>query len=1134
MARNSYTKHSDKAGSGRIPVFSDVVSAVNTAYKTVDDLGRAAIQKSNAFFDSVFGLSIDRFCDFNSRNRVYMERLMRINDMENELTLDTIGSDSYENGDSHDINANVLHPSYAAKRDYIVNYYNTILAETSSGLNTTILPKPTNYETNSGNENENYGQGTRAYYDDNDTLQYEEESGVYGRSSTIQTNNRNSILYKTKRLFRDHKINTIISRFHTEHMNHGNDEPTSRYGLSHGRNLLTKAAEEGISYSTNGYDNPYCRVWTHHYQYDRLDKLIRPFYVKDSSGQTRNISLKEFHNWKNFVPDGGEWGWKNNNSGWDHVVLNDNGFVNFAPSFTEGGRRNIHTKQCMFSLENLAWKGFDPYSFEKALSWEQRGPNGGRIMWFAPYGIAFSESTNTEWNEHTFIGRGESVYTYANTRRTGTLSFMMVVDHPSIVDYVTWKENDNVKDTDMLRFFAGCDGGSSSQGNSDGSEGGASDSGNGSQAGSGSDGYGSGLSDNAFPTPLTDEYVEKIVEVTKEVEIEKPKEPYEVEECFVFYVFYPNNYSGVTDDGDKNPDLDPMAYLLAGLGAQTSYEASHPVESVTLPLLFDSLNEGVTGNGYEMGGAGVSSGVKDDTNYIHGTSRNWETANRGKSSKWVPAKDGFRYKWYYRIDGRYTENGQEEKSQWNINCYDQRLERKESYLDTTSYGFNSDAKAVEEQLSRLLPIEGELFSFAQVAYVLANENGKTVINQKVRKPYSKEDDEIKKLTEILKAENVSTKISSIEVSGYSNSDGYNASKGKNTSRNMQLADNRAESVISWLKKYLPDLSGVIKKGAVKSSVDNGNTASKADASSAKAKAYRSACVKVTYKSTQTKQQAETENTDPNAEVRYVGFERQVDVDGATTGFKDEEGNIWQFDEERNCMVRMAADGVMDRNGYGNFRTDKEAKGIASDNGGNDYNKVRYDQEYHFFKVLEKKDPFVFSKLMDKLKYFDPAFHSTTPEGFNARLTFLSQCMRQGSTLTISDASGVKGQLTNNLAFGRAPYCVLRLGDFYNQMIVIDNITVTYDPLQWDLNTEGIGVQPLLANVQLSFKFVGGGDLAGPIRRLQNAMTFNYYANTRLYDNRADRLERDFDYKTNTDQEVENGESKSYYHDVKMK
>ena len=68
-------------------------------------------------------------------------------------------------------------------------------------------------------------------------------------------------------------------------------------------------------------------------------------------------------------------------------------------------------------------------------------------------------------------------------------------------------------------------------------------------------------------------------------------------------------------------------------------------------------------------------------------------------------------------------------------------------------------------------------------------------------------------------------------------------------------------------------------------------------------------------------------------------------------------------------------------------------------------------------------------------------------------------------------------------------------------------------VQWDLNPEGAGVQPMFAQVTLNFKFIGGGDLGGPIRRLQNAMTFNYYANTRLYDNRADRI------KYNTDKNV---------------
>ena len=130
----------------------------------------------------------------------------------------------------------------------------------------------------------------------------------------------------------------------------------------------------------------------------------------------------------------------------------------------------------------------------------------------------------------------------------------------------------------------------------------------------------------------------------------------------------------------------------------------------------------------------------------------------------------------------------------------------------------------------------------------------------------------------------------------------------------------------------------------------------------------------------------------------------------------------------------------------------------------------------------------------------------TPEGFNARCTFLQQCTRQGNTRTMSDNAG---KTANNLAFGRPPYCVLRLGDFYYQMIVIENVTFDYgvaDGIQWDLNTEGNGVQPMLCKVNISFKSIGGGDITGPVQRLQNAMSFNYYSNASFYDNRADRVQ----------------------------
>ena len=170
----------------------------------------------------------------------------------------------------------------------------------------------------------------------------------------------------------------------------------------------------------------------------------------------------------------------------------------------------------------------------------------------------------------------------------------------------------------------------------------------------------------------------------------------------------------------------------------------------------------------------------------------------------------------------------------------------------------------------------------------------------------------------------------------------------------------------------------------------------------------------------------------------------------------------------------------------------------------------YDNEYLYFSEV-MGDELVYKHIVDKVRFFDPAFHSITPEGFNARLTFLHQCTRQGPTNAVSsgrvkvDDGDNYLTFAGNLAFGRAPYCILRIGDFFNTKICIDSMSITYDNngVQWDLNPEGVGVQPMYANVSLSFKFLGGQDLVKPIERLQNAVTANYYANASVYSRHAD-------------------------------
>jgi hypothetical protein len=165
-------------------------------------------------------------------------------------------------------------------------------------------------------------------------------------------------------------------------------------------------------------------------------------------------------------------------------------------------------------------------------------------------------------------------------------------------------------------------------------------------------------------------------------------------------------------------------------------------------------------------------------------------------------------------------------------------------------------------------------------------------------------------------------------------------------------------------------------------------------------------------------------------------------------------------------------------------------------------------ESAYFDFIDGNYPNYFKTISEKIKYFQPGFHSITPEGFNSRLTFLNQCMRQGPSIYDKETTkdGVEiGVQPQNLSFGRPPICILRIGDFFYTKIAINSLSITYDGPQWDLNPEGIGVQPMIASVQLSIDLIGGHSLSGPLNRLQNAVSFNYYANTEVYDVRADKI-----------------------------
>lgn len=1160
---------------GNVPTHKGFEAGEGLKYgmNVITEAAHQAMKGSSEVLNRILGMKIDNTFTRNDLNYEFMLQLMNINVNERELRITGFGSDANYLGDSNQYTPMVKNLSYTEPNNYVENFAKQVSGLEKGGYITT----------------KSSGDSSRAYptdvHTDNNLFYDDLDAGSF-RNKIVTNDNPDSIITKTKRLFNQRKINTIISRFATGADAGSNDigykdDARTSFGMSHGRNLLRYEAETATSSynnSYNGYNNPYCRVWTHHYQYDQVKKMIRPFIDPASNGGegadgSVGRELSTLHDWgKRFTSgEDSDYGategyWKvKGTAGWDKSVLDSNGFVKIAPKFgKDNGAGKVHPRDCMFSIENLAWRGYSPYEFESALSWEQRGPLGGRIMWFPPYGLSFNESTSVNWQNNTFIGRGEDVYTYTNTTRTGTLSFMMITDHPSVLDYALWNEDDNpvdskgqpnkLSDTDILRFFAGCD----SMNPNDPSS----------------------ILSHVRPTPMMDEATQG-QKVEEEETTKKPKEsvqpkpvvepssPEAKEKTVEFYVFYPNNYSGYYDrqvgrsENSINPKIEPIEYLLAGDGCNliTEIEGSEPPRSHNTAINFYS------GKGYEMGDDPISYG-QEDTNAIVGTN-SWKSGVKPSVDKYVPVESR---KFRYRVDGEYVVPS--DVSETYSNTYNQIFTMPESYEDKKSYGMNLNVENIP------LQDKTNLYSLGEITFAACLESGKRddIKDCLQRNRLDGTSPRIKELRSIFK----DYQLVGIGGVGFSSNQAFNQKKTVNDERNEYLARERCNTATEWVEKLISD-GGIKKDGKNFKKEDTKYEPSaggdRGDASGINSKFYRSAKVTMKFKMDEatsygdpvtniSNNLGQAYDETPPAEVvtsdpdKYtVDESRFIKVGQSTSGNKTydiyKEVTSKGFDNssaestyELYATGRLAqmgnefeSDAVdiseMNRNhnaGYWYYDPEDENEKykkwppetsdtfLTTVNGKvielnknlawaekdaksryNDSNRLRYDQEYFFYRRIQETDSPIYHKITEKLKHFDPAYHSMTPEGFNERLNFLNQCTRQGNTKTMSDLSG---KTATNLAFGRPPFCVLRLGDFYYQTIVIDSMTVDYsvsNGVQWDLNPEGAGVQPMFAQVTLNFKFIGGGDLGGPIRRLQNAMTFNYYANTRLYDNRADRI-----------------------------
>ena len=762
-----------------------------------------------------------------------------------------------------------------------------------------------------------------------------------GGTKTLGIPGENNLLAKTQKLFTEKKIKTMIGRYYLDDKDYKStviDTAIDDNGYrSHGRNLLQKKYEEKLP---SGDTNPYCRTWTWKTQYKKVSHQIRPF--SNDSTIKKLKSLKDYHG-----RSGGSEYLSNN------TVLNlVNGRVNVAPSEKD----KIDIKKCMFSIENLAWK--DVLKPGSNLSKEQTGPNGGRIMWFPPYGLDFNESVKSDWDSNAFIGRGEKVYTYKDTTRSANLSFILLIDHPAMVS--SFSADNSVSDADILRFFAGCD---------------------------------------VPNAKLPERKQNEANSANNDIKWDDNDGNY-----IEFSVYFPNNYSG-----NGKPITKPnWEKLVKNHG--NSYGCSDEENWYKYIIKGrNAINFG-GGNGYEINDSGITQDeIANETIIACTTTERWKECTGKETNN----------KFYYRVDFDLKQNGIGGNGQYLDN-----------YKDIRSYKLNSEVQTTSNNV----------FSFKDAYDCFVNDTVNGIHNA---------------LTG-----NTITKIECVGVATIQDK--------KNTST---LAERRAYTlgctVLKWLNRKFNDgvknVNWKDKKNFDIKVEDGGEN--QQTINDRVSKSNRRAAIRIYYnKST-------SENVSNSKS-------------GQTTAQTAQSGNS---------------------NGSGSGATINNSSVVTGSIATNNV-ATRYEGEAQYFEKLKANDPIIWKRIKEKIKYFDPAYHSISPEGFNARLTFLQQCTRQGHTISATENDG-SAMTAGNLAFGRMPVCVLRLGDFIHTKIIIRSLSINYsvsNGMQWDMNEEGAGVQPMMAKITIAFDIIGGQSLEAPINRLQNAVSFNYYANAGVYDDRADK------------------------------
>ena len=765
-----------------------------------------------------------------------------------------------------------------------------------------------------------------------------------------------------------------------------------------------------------------------------------------------------------------------------------------------------HVIPYMFSIENLAWKDSPQQSLLPPC---EQGPFGGRIMWFPPYNINFTDNTSVNWDTTTFIGRAEPIYTYNNTERTGTLSWTIVVDHPSVLNklkegaFSTTRTNPETGEEETISTAANLET------------------------------YFAGCSTDEIKQIVREAYKEfiprerEVIEDFEEVTVEEFKEievPY-IKDSLSFH--FKNATTSTTKEEDEPTDgyFDPTIVTdsgcpdgIVGRCFDYNYESKR-VSVLDNPKLYKGgLSDNIWIN--YVGGTGEC--AEDDKKLWFGETEEIDLEVITDPKKYLPC-NGKNFKKYgpstsvvNKIKNG-TASEADTKKLWSKNGagyggenYCCKLTLSGATIGGTDYkpdqvGFKFERNGSNERFWGVgaYPIffnaTGEGGASPVLPLTLPDgRDWEFTVSGKVPDGLTLQPGTgVSQLIEFLATTSLG-KHYSITIIG-------SASFAATASYNQTLSTDRANAVIKWFKEQMIlaepdegvklDLEGAEDIYLFKESDDIVNTCGR---------------YSVLGKG--------SDEAKKLLEGSGVGNNNLDTSEGEFTvtpfAFHPNDYQNQSQAEYRRVRILLQPKGSAEcykpaYDEYKKVQQDKvdniNAEGRAEVKRKRDVQKAEEDRERQkalnlaknfinecdYFAKIEETDSFLYDNLKQKLKNFHPAFHSITPEGFNSRINFLQQCGRQGPSF-------IDPEQPQNTAFGRPPVCILRLGDFYYTKIIIDSINFTFDPLQWDLNPEGVGVQPMLVNVDLNFKFIGGSTLQGPLTQLQNAVSYNFFANTALY------------------------------------